>query len=797
MKNNNTINIPCRMPKSNHAGVDVKNLRTLNDALVPVGTPVACGPSASGALIAVIGTRSVFLDDRHVKIVTSAGEELAGTLPADCRCHSVSGDTVTFMTALGVWRLTLAGTQCKIEDFTAPFPRIAVGVYGTRDFAASTPSRTLSGQYRHWTGPMAQADLRIITADLLAAYSRTMRMAAADGYYTQPVAVWYRLLDDRGQLLYRSEPVVIADGGYRGIDPMTADVALSGGYYADMGAVQVKLRGFSLGYKILDTLANDSPHVAVAEIFASPMLDPVDYAGSVTAAFGASDAVSASLGLRLPLFAALKNRLLRMLDRLETISARIAVINEPFSGSEAAMIPVDTSDVIDPSCRSAVLASLLDKKLTPVSRLMSEISLPHRFSAGAVGQASDMTVWGDITPVLALPAGVTWRCASVNPGVAWSAVTRVTLSRGGVDEILSFSESGASDCPVALSPVVAYPHSCARRIQITVAGSDGSLRGIDLRLTPAPGNCGACYVASGLKSLPLEDVDAPLSPVVSRVSRSFPSALVVAAADNPLLPAIVKQLSSGRVTAIARSPRYANSLDIGRRHICVFTDEGSYIAAVNIARLAVSCHRVDSRPVISPRAVAVTPDGIYAASTRSLLLIAGSTVKSVARGYDFSELGYSPRFGELFCRGADGSVRVLDDSGGWARREFSESVTGFCCHGGGIWAVGCNSVFDLNDESPQTVSVRYAALYRNGGAIPLGVRKVIWLFGASSFTGRLTVVGSNNAIDEVTVADYRLTGRVNLPPRALLPLCRYRCLRIIIEGETAPDGMFNEIILER
>lgn len=221
MKNNNTINIPCRMPKSNHAGVDVKNLRTLNDALVPVGTLVACGPSASGALIAVIGGRSVFLDGRRVKIVTSAGEELAGMLPADYRCHSVSGDTVTFMTALGVWRLTLAGVQCKIEDFTAPFPRLAVGVYGTRDFSASTPSRSLSGQYRHWAGPMARPISASSPPNLLSAYSRAMRMAAADGYYTQPVAVWYRLLDDSGQLLYRSEPAVIADGGYRGTDPMT------------------------------------------------------------------------------------------------------------------------------------------------------------------------------------------------------------------------------------------------------------------------------------------------------------------------------------------------------------------------------------------------------------------------------------------------------------------------------------------------------------------------------------------------------------------------------------------------
>lgn len=796
---NNKLDLMCRLPKWGDDGVEVKNLRVNNGGLSPAAVPAVETPSCGGRLAGMLGGKTVFLDGRRVKIIDREGDVTdIGILPGDYRCHFSSGDSMTFMTRAGAWRVSVGEDgEPEVEDFTAEFPAIRIGVYSTREFIASTSPLTLAGDYRHWAGPLADADRRAISTELTAAYSEAMSKAMAAGFFAQPVVVWYRLLDSRGRAIYRSEPAVVTAGGYGGTEPAQGSVAVDGGVYCRLGAVEVKLKGVSLGYQVAAVPTNGLPRVACAEVFASPALDPVDYDGEVSATFGSSDASSGQLGLSLPLLPGLNRRVGATLDRLEELSARVAVIQNPFSAAGSSMTLLDCAGAMDSHRESAALTSALKKGCGVDWGVADEISLPHRFSAGAVTLAADIAAWGDISPLSALPAGVAWRAASTDASKSWTAVTRVTIDRDGVEEILTVSESGASGCPLSLSPVAFYPHPRAVRLRVSVTGSDGVTRGADLQLVPTPGGRGACYISPGLAPVELSAGAAALSPVVVRQERSYSSAVAVASADSPLEPLTASGVASCRVTALASLPRYGNSLDMGRRHLAVFTDGGIYVAAVNPAAGKISFHLVDDGGAVkSAAAVAVTQAGVYAVAGDTLALIAGSRVSAVARGCGFEELGYCARYGELVCRRADGRLMVMDPAGGWMELSLPGAVEGLCRVSGGLLALtddGAVYNLDRATAAPVSVALRMGHLWR--GHIAPRLREAVWLIGASEFHGSLSLSGSWSGVDEAKVAVFRVDGRLNVPPHALLPACRYRHLNVTIEGEMSVDGVINGIIL--
>ena len=74
--------------------------------------------------------------------------------------------------------------------------------------------------------------------------------------------------------------------------------------------------------------------------------------------------------------------------------------------------------------------------------------------------------------------------------------------------------------------------------------------------------------------------------------------------------------------------------------------------------------------------------------------------------------------------------------------------------------------------------------------------RAVWLMSCAEYRGTLTVKSSNTGIDEVTVAVFRVNGRINLPAHTPMLACRYRCVRVTVEGEMSTDGVINEIIME-
>lgn len=795
---NRVVNAACCLPEWGDGSVEVKNLRRGKGGLVPAGVPAVECVNPGGKMIGMAWGKPLFLDGRRVLWMNGGVPEVAGVLPGDYRCHAAVDGSVIFMTGAGAWCLKRSSTGAWIvDDFTQEYPKIRIGIHRVREFAASTPPRELSGDYRHWMGPLDASDSRRLTADVIDAYSGVVSQAGDAGYYAQPVAVWYRLLGSRGELLYRSDPVVVSDGGYHGLDAWWGDVGISGGVYRNLGSVQVKLRGFALGYEVEALSGGHTLAASVAEVYVSPLIDPVDYAGTATATFGSHDATSARLGLRLPQLAGHEERVRRLLDRLDAVGTRVAVIQNPFSSAGSGMTLVDSCRIVDPAKESAALTAALKRNADVERGIRAEISQPHRFSAGAVGVCSDMIAWGDIVPLSALPAGVWVNIAETSVAQGWSAVTRVTVDRGGVEEILSVSESGDSGAPASLGPVVGYRDPQAKRLQVTVTRSDGIRLGVDLPLTPtADGSC-ACYVSPGLVPVELTEGVQAISPVTMRGDVAYCGGIAVARLDNPLIPVAVGEVSTGRVAAIAESPRYGNSLDMGRRHIAVFTTGGIHVAGVNPSRGVIASHRIDDRGVEHSGAVAVSNTGIYAASAGRLLLVDGSRVKVVARGCGFTALGYSGRYGEVACLDASGRLWMVDESGCVAQRELPQRATDMCRQGSRVWIIGESDVYDLDREEEGAVAVRYSRVMRRQGVRGVwSLSRAVWMMGATNYSGALSVKGSNNCIDEVTVASFRVNGRINLPPHTPILGCRYRCVRVTVDGVMSTDGVINEIILE-
>ena len=140
------------------------------------------------------------------------------------------------------------------------------------------------------------------------------------------------------------------------------------------------------------------------------------------------------------------------------------------------------------------------------------------------------------------------------------------------------TESGSSDAPASLGPVVGYCDPRAKRIQVVVTYSDGTRRGVDLQLTPTPDGSGAFYVSAHLAPVALAEGVQALSPVTVRRKTEYSGGLAVALTGNELVPVATAVVSSGQIKAITESTRYGNSLDMGRRHIAVFTTGGIHVA---------------------------------------------------------------------------------------------------------------------------------------------------------------------------------------------------------------------------
>lgn len=660
------------------------------------------------------------------------------------------------------------------------FPSVVFSAVSERKFVGATPERRLSSStadYNHWTGPVGEEDAEVISRDVRWLYIDLSERARSEGYYTQPVIVWYRILDASGREVGRSSPVLVGYG-IQGLDGMSAEVARGASSYDGFKGVKMALRGFRLGMTVsapVDTSLYDVREAVTMEVMVSRMLSPVALDMDAVLTLGAKADGSALMNVRMPRSVYADSMVSVLLDRLDSVSHVAARFSRPFrdgaGAGSAVVIPRIAPLSVEAESR-AVLKSMgaADGKGMGCG-LLRGCGAPHGFKAEVAVRVGDMEVYGCVAPLHASPPRLSDLAVDCGGAGAWAALVRVVVACGdGSEEVLSIEESSLGGMPSLLSPLIVYPLPNAVRMEIQVTESaSGVRRVLSLPLYPTPGGEMSCYQSPDMEPIALSSFSVsstPLLPVDDPSDLEFSGMIAVASsADSGRLVSAL-DVTRGRVTAVTPALRSSSAWDFARRHLYVFTTDGVYSAAVNASLTLSSAHLIDAIPVMSPSCVAYTPSGVYFLSSGSLWRVEGSRVSLVMPGVDADALCWDRGRGLLMCRRGEEFVVVNDRS---------ESYVSRPADGGSVeW---CGRIMMDGFDAPR-------------------LRYLNWSLKGSGLSLDIYVRGDNGDRDNpVDLMAVHVEGSVSAPVRCAVVARRFRFLTVGIVGSVGDDFELGKLML--
>ncbi len=731
--------------------------------LIGAGTPVAVSRSADGRAAVFM------LSGRRLSVFAAGDVTPLGTLPGDFLCCADTGRRIIFMTSAGPWTVECAAGVYTVLGGEPRFPAVGFRAVDAGTFSATTRQVALTGSYPRWSGPLAKADRRLMTDALLGAYRECVAAAGASSSFVAPVLAWYRVLDADGVTLYRSQPVMLAPAVAASSAAVDVTVARVGESYSSAGASRVTARAFAVAVTAPSPDSSEwGKRAAALEVYVTPPLDAVDFTGDAGAVFASSTASEGVLRLSFPQFPDMGSRVAALLDRIEAVGVPAARFVSPFQGGispvAGTVVKISAGAAADPLTVQKNYAALF-RRAAPESP--GEWGGYHSFAARAACVTGDMVTWADITPVHALPQGVGASAVTVSPGKAWSAVTRVTIGCGaGGEELLSVEESGTGNAPLTLSPLVAYPHPAAVRMDVEVTCADGVAR-LSLPLVPTPCGTMACYMSPGVSPVALtfvKDVTSqPLTPALRRVPLRRCGCLLTTSVISPMEVESAVEVSQAPVVAVTPAVRSAAAWDFARRHLYAFGLGGIHAVAVSGGRTAVSSHPVDPRPVESAAAVAWSPGGVYVAASGQLLRLAGTRTEVVAGRFAADAIGWCGADNSLHLISGGCDRMVMSAGGAWysapaADRRGCSLISG----GGAVLLSDGESVADVAvAEEGRPVPILF---YRRVSAgSPAAVKAVECSLRATGASLTLSLCGDNGSGHPHLIASMDVDGDVNAP----------------------------------
>lgn len=766
---NTDISIKPALPEAGDSSTTVINMRNRNGRLVPAfDEPPAA--DAAAEYVHTDGSRSVFAVNGRDVIVSRGGIATPlGTLPADFRCAAVTARSVLFMTDAGPWHADYdeASDSFRVLGMKPEFPAVVVEAVDAGEYHVTAPACRLDRPVERWPGTLSAADSRSVTYALYSAHSRAVVKASSVGCITAPVIVWYRIADASGNTLHRSSPVMLApSGGYAPPKPVIRLMSGDGGY-THVLAAQVGVRAFSLGLRA--ACAPDpswARRAAVLELYMSPPLAAVDAGADAAFDFGDTDGSYGTVTATLPLKYSHALTALPVVDRLDTACRCVARINNPFAGG----LPVMPSAVrrVYPAYSdvSAGLGPLLRKYPGMYPLLKGAVEVPHSFTARTALVTGDMLLWGDITPIRALPESPLAGAVKRVPAMAWTSVTRVTLCHDdATEEVVTAMHSGSGHAPLQLGPLTAYPHPAAVKMELCVSYGDGTHRSAVIELSPSPCRRMACHMSADGAPVELEPCAEPLAPISSGGPQRLAGMVLAAAPSSPAVIDSAAHITCGRITAITPAAKSSSAWDFARRHLYVFSVDGVYALSVNASRSLSSAHIIDRRGVDDGRKVAVAPDGVYASAFGDTLLrITASKAGQVMARCRARRLVYRPELQELWCLMPDDRWLVLDSD-------------------------RCVRYSDGTDR------VSYTASFALPGRMPRTLGAVTWRVGADDCRLRAAVEGDNGSRRPGLITALDVAGSVHAPLRARIVTRPVRGITLRLSGTADESMQFEEIIL--
>lgn len=750
--NRKTYEIVCRLP---HDGVDtVTNLREEAGELVPVGEPATVCEDVAGAW--PLGNGVYLCVDLSRRVLTVCGAGVSA-----CRCGTLKSE-LTGVVAGGEgrwWLLTADGPQLLVSGddggsyfLSGPLPDFgAVRLWGEggSQFAETVRLSPLSGGYVRGSGALTEVDSLSVGADLREAYRRMKMRAALAGQRLQPSIMAWQLVDDAGQVIFRSVPQWVG-AGFQLADPIETGVgAGSDGKFSEVDTFIIKADGWRPAVEVdADALSEYwKDHTARLELIAAPAMEFIDRDNGASGRLDATASGHASLRLFMPGASSgmttdttgLMELTVSALARFYDEASVVATLARPFASAGR---------------HTLGFGGATARKLT-VDNVPAGLQLPHRFMAATVFESGSATFMADLT---VLPA-VGPQAVDIAAGVGIAAQASVhqvalTLSDGSV-------RVGSRLCaamPETLPPLIVFPEPDAVAATLT-AGTET----MALPLTVSPCGRYSYWISAALRPVawtPAATVGRPVS--VASSSRRLGGTLLCARSGSPLTPLSAHRVCSGIIRRITPAVGSSGGWNYGRQHLTLWGTEGIYALSVDRSLLTVGCSLLHRSGVARADAVAVTPDSCRAAlSSGRLLAIAGARASCVDVPIVPVAAGWCAARRELWLAAADGSVAVLTASGGFYRREPLK-ITGFCCNDDGLLhaLTADGRLVDCSAEKPAVdTTVAWSATVRHT-VWPMAMAE--WHLDAASADITLALDAGNGGASTLLSA-LSVAGQINAP----------------------------------
>ena len=657
------------------------------------------------------------------------------------------------------------------------YPAVTFSAVSKRTYSDITPLRRLTGDadYLHWSGAVADIDIKSVCADLKSVYKSITDRAHIQGYYCQPVMLWYKVLDASGRELFRSAPVVVGLG-WQGLSEMSAGIDHETTGEPIRKRFTMSVDGFRIGMTVPDCSDGDYDDAASLEVMLTHPLTPMSESFNSVVSMGRDSEGRQVLNARVVKSQYAGSLVGALLDRLDDVSRTAIRFRRPFSGgikgAPGESVVISPARYLSAEDEYKALIKSLGTAVAPRDSLIGESTLPHGFSADVAAVFGDMVVYGGIRPVHAKPPRLSDIMSASGSGEAWTALLRLTVQGAdGGEEVLVTSESRGSGMPESFSPLMAYPHPGAVRLQIQLTGAGGAVRkSLDFKLNPTP--CGRMSYWQSDDLVPVSvgsgaEGAVGLLPADRPASYTRAGTMAVASADDPARLKSVLTVCEGAIVAVTPSARSSSAWDFGRRHLYVFSTSGVYSVAVNASCSLASSHLIGGLPVKSGRHVAYSPAGVYFLSEGALWRAVGSRVEQVMADVGADVLVWDNPGEEVWCRRDDGSCVVLGDRGLWYE-----------------------SLPDRPDYAEWGMRVDVE------GTTPRALRRMSWLMSGSEVSLDISVRGDNGSpASAVEVAAYHVEGTVGAALRFAVAARPFRYLDVSVSGTVGDDFRLDGLML--
>lgn len=760
----NIIEFECRLP---HDGADtVTNLREDCGALVPVGAPATLCEGVAEAWPLGDGLCLCVDSSRRGLTVCGAG--------GSYRCGSLSA-ALDGVVGAGEWRrwlLTADGPQLFVRGDDGRyalagslpgFGSVRLWAEEGMQFAETVSLSPLTGGYVRGSGALTADDSLNVGADLRDAYRRMKLRATLAGQRLQPSLMAWQLVDDAGQVIFRSVPQWMgAESGFQLIEAMTTGVgAGTDGKFSEVDSFIIKARGWrpAVGISVAGLSKYWIDHTAKLELIAAPAIEFTDREACASGRLDATASGHSSLRLFMP--GAASGMTTDIAGLMELTASALARFHQ--KASVVVSVPKPFSSTGSHTFGFSGAGSRLTSADVP-----ADLQLPHHFSATTVFESGSATFMAGLTVIASAGSQAADVAVAVTSGPESVHQVALTLSDGSV---LTSARSCAL-MPASLPPLMAFPLPGAIKATLLAGGEV-----VELVLKRSACGRYSYWQSASLSPAPWTPTATGCLPMAqTAIPRRMDGTLLCARSGSPLTPLSAHGVCSGRILRITQAVGSAGGWNYGRQHLTLWGTEGVYALSVDRSLLTAGCSLLHRQGVARADAVAVTPrDCRVALSSGRLLTLTGARAQSVCGvPIDPVAAGWCAAHDELWLVDSGGSVGVLTADGGFYRRSPLK-IARFCSDDGGrLWAVttdGC--LTDCSRESPAAETAVEWSATTEASLWPQAM--AVWHLDAESASLTLALeAGSGGAVAPLCTLAVKsqinapLVARVYSPRRAFL-----------------------------